>query len=42
MEWLHPGQGTVFPNAFFVTFKILLQFGQFILKDINSLPKLSS
>ena len=39
MGWLHPGQGTVFPNAGSVTFRTLLQLGQFILKDMQSLPK---
>jgi hypothetical protein len=32
--WLHPGQGTVFPNAFSVTFSFLRQCGQSILKAI--------
>jgi hypothetical protein len=35
MGSLHPGQGTVFPNAFSVTFKALVQWGQVIWKDIG-------
>lgn len=38
MGWLQPGQATVFPNAFSVTFRDFLQCGQSILKDIGTLP----
>ena len=33
---MQPGQGTVFPIAFSVTFSVLMQCGQSILKDICS------
>jgi hypothetical protein len=38
MGWLHPGQETVFPNAGSETFRVLLQWGQYILKAIGSTP----
>lgn len=38
MGWLQPGQGTVLPNAFSVTFKVLIQWGQSILNDMSWLP----
>ncbi|MGO8752737.1 MAG: hypothetical protein ACLQNE_42895 [Thermoguttaceae bacterium] len=40
MGWLHAGQGTVFPNAFSVTFNVLMQRGQLIVNDIARLPNL--